>query len=155
MQRIFGLLIILTLPLFLGSCSSNSAGGYTIGQGGSPAWHSTAPRADKNAYFDRKSLVELCNVWSANYPGGKTMWQENRNEIGYSLSRRGKDPMYCANPQADEVSIIRAEANRAKRETERARQEAKRACEAAERAYRSCRAASGYGYYSSCRRPSC
>lgn len=147
MKRFLCVYAILLLPLLLGSCSSNSAGGYTIGAKRSAAWFSTAPASDIANHFDSYSIVGLCNIWAEKFPG-QLNWKLNRSHIGYALQRKGKHPMYCANPQADETSIMREEANRAKREAEKAKQEAKQACEDAKRSYRSCRSASGYGYYS-------
>ena len=169
MKRLLGLLFILFLPSLLAACSKNSSGGYTLGRVGSPAWHHTAPTSDKNAYFDQKSVLELCNDWAGNYPDSRQTWKDNRNLIGGSLSRRGLSEMHCADPQADEINIMRAtaarakqeanrarqEANRARQEANRAKQEAARACDDAHRAYRSCMSESSSGYYSNCRRPSC
>ena len=76
--------------------------------------------------------------------------------------------MYCANPQADETSILRSEAEKAKadarkakKEAERAKREATRAkheaCEAQWEAYRQCNASksSSSNIYTYCQRPLC
>lgn len=89
------------------------------------------------------------------------MWSEVREEIGNSLKRRGNSPMYCSNPQADDVSIARKEAREARAAAERAKKEAERAkrdaCDAQWQAYRSCTSSqstfsAGIAY---CRRPMC
>ena len=55
------------------------------------------------------------------------MWSEIREEIGNSLKRRGNSPMYCSNPQADDLSIAKKEAIEARAAAERARKEAEKA----------------------------
>ena len=167
MKRFLCASAILFLPLLLGSCSSNSAGGYTIGKKRSAAWFSTAPASDIANHFDSYDIVELCNLWAEKFPG-QLNWKLNRTQIGYALQRKGKDPMYCANPQADETSILRSEAEKAKadarkakKEAERAKREANRAkheaCEAQWEAYRQCNASksSSSNIYTYCQRPLC
>ena len=149
MKRFLCASAILFFPLLLSSCSSNSAGGYTIGVKRSAAWFSTAPASDIADHFDNYNIVELCNLWAEKYPG-QLNWKLNRTQIGYALQRKGKDPMYCANPQADETSVERARARRAEAAARRAEAEAKRVCEEAKRAYRRCRARENYSYYTSC-----
>ena len=90
------------------NCSKNSGGGYTIGQKTSPAWYSTAPQSDINFYFDAKSTMQLCLMWEENYPNGKTMWKENRIQIGKALKKRGKDEFFCTDPKKDSQNIERA-----------------------------------------------
>jgi len=145
MKRFMCASAILFLPLLLGSCSSNSAGGYTIGVEGSPAWHQTAPTADKHAYFDRKSVVELCNEWAENYPGGRTRWKDNRNLIGDALTRKGLNAMHCANPQADEMNVLRDQVNKVRRQ----------ACETQKEVYRQCLENTESIYSWTCERPKC
>ena len=68
MKRFLCASAILFLPLLLGSCSSNSAGGYTIGKKRSAAWFSTAPASDIANHFDSYDIVELCNLWAEKFP---------------------------------------------------------------------------------------
>ena len=163
---LIGISLLGAMSVFQG-CSKNSTGGYTVGAKRSPAWYMTAPAQDIAAHFDYKSDVELCNIWSAAFPGEK-MWETHRAQVGNALTRRGKSPMYCSNPQQDEISAIRRDAENAKAEARRARQEAERAkrdaeyakqraCDEAFAAYRACTASqsSTYGSLMSCRRPSC
>ena len=165
--KVFIAITLVGIISVLQGCSKNSAGGYTIGTRESPAWYATAPSQDIATHFDSKSDVELCNIWAAAFPGEK-MWERRRAEVRNTLTRRGKSPMYCANPQQDEISVIRrdaenarAEARRAKQEAERARRDAQyakqRACDEAFAAYRTCQASqsSTYGSLMSCRRPTC
>ena len=100
-------IIILLLSFIVSNCSKNSSGGYTIGKNTSPAWYSTAPKTDINRYFDNKSTMQLCLMWEENYPGSKSMWKENRIEIGNALSRRGKDQFFCTDPKKDSQNIER------------------------------------------------
>ena len=147
---------LLFVAIMLQGCMTNSEGGMTLGRKGSIAWHATAPLSDKNRYFDTKSIVGLCNFWAENYPGGHPAWEENREQVGLALLRRGQDPMYCANPTDDSVSIAKDEAKAAKREAKKAKEEARKAkreaCEAKVEAYNECREAQNInsGMYKVC-----
>lgn len=114
---------IILLSLIVSNCSKNSTGGYTIGQNTSPAWYSTAPQSDINVYFDKKSTMQLCLMWEENYPNGKTMWRENRIEIGNSLKRRGKDEFFCTDPKKDTQNIKRAKERKKIAEEKKAKYE--------------------------------
>ena len=86
----------LTLCLMSMGCSTNLDGSHTFGARSSPGWAANAPKQDAEAYYDAKSVPELCATWKS------VFWEGRRVEpilvqITKSLQRRGMDPRHCDN----------------------------------------------------------
>ena len=71
------------------------------GGAGSLIWSSTAPVAEKRAYYDSMSTRELCSYWDYYWDYGRL-----RSFVKQSLQRRGMDPYYCYNPELDALKQI-------------------------------------------------
>jgi len=146
-------ILCIVVVLSMIGCRSGSGGSFL--PKGSLAWHAFASPVEKQAAFDNMSTAQLCVKWSAAYPGGHPAWEKNRLGISEALQRRGLSPMYCANPSADEASVLRDQVNAAKAEAERARLDAERAkraaCQERMDAYRQCTSGqSSYNGYQKC-----
>ena len=99
------ILSILFLITFSFGCAQNSTGGYTWGATYSPAWYASVPKHEMKAHFDKKTVYQLCNLWDENYPEGKNMWRETREQISQALIRKGEDSLKCRNPTADASKV--------------------------------------------------
>ncbi len=85
-------------------CAVNSDGTTTIGVRGSPAWLSSAPQKDIDAYYDAKQVYELCMDWDKAMTKGKYA-QTLRRPISQALVRKGEKPDRCYNPQSDAMLL--------------------------------------------------
>ncbi len=79
--------------LIVSGCAQTS-GGMVLGVKGSPAWFKFAPKSDVRMHVDSMSTVRLCSGWA-------DAWETPivREAISGALVRRGKESMYCYNPQ--------------------------------------------------------
>ncbi|NEJ88865.1 hypothetical protein GR223_23515 [Rhizobium leguminosarum] len=98
-------IIAVAAVMTLAACSSTSQG-VALGVRGSPAWNTTAPKADIMAYYDHKRDYELCTSWQK-HRDSPTL----RANIADALERRGKPADMCYRPELDAMQAA-AEASR-------------------------------------------
>ena len=105
-----------------------SEGKRIEGEVGSMYWEEEAPKQDVMAWYNSKSVIDLCMMWE-DVEG--TNWQPferlRKNNIGESLHSRGYDYMYCDNPAKRKEKELKREVERERYETKKAKEEAKRA----------------------------
>jgi len=73
-------------------CAINSDGSITPGLRTSRLWQARAPQKDVEAYYDRKTVDELCELWWLTHRSSQPVdpvGDKNRRD---ALARRGKRP---------------------------------------------------------------
>ena len=89
--RVFGLVTC----VMAGGCAVNSDGSISSGIRGSRAWHRSAPAQDVWAYYDKKSLEELCEQWALSHRSGILPDPVADKALLESLACRGKRLFDC------------------------------------------------------------
>ena len=123
------------------------------GPKGSKLWHSRVTEEDKNKFWDKKSVYELCATWDRQLVGvneDAIFGNFFRQEVSYSLVRRGMDPLKCSNPAMDKSRVAEKKAEDAMKKAKKAQRAAEAAQRMANDAIEKCLAACGTNTFCDC-----